>query len=632
MLDTRMQIGLNIDRQESDSVIENVKGLVNFYPRDTPGQVILDKTWTPKYEDTTKGLQFEWPTPKKDILNIVMESRIKIENKPPRILKQVQFPLTRIPQNIKIYTKEAEIIDINDDIIQLASSLAEGEDDLAIVVDNIAAWVTQNIEYNLSTVTADASLKSSWVLENREGVCDELTALFISMLRSLNVPARFVAGISYTNSPLFDVKWGPHGWAEVYFPNYGWIPYDVTYGEYGYVDPTHIIAKYSRDAGKITTKFSWRSHNTDVTVRPLTTDIKIKEYGEKLVPRVKIDVELLKGSVGFGSHNLVEATVQNLANYYQPIDIYMAKTSQMTSLDPIKRHILLKPEEKRKIFWKVKVDSDLKKDFLYTFPILVYMQGDVRDKAEFKSIAGGVRLSEQKVEDELRERQEGRTKALDRSLIITCDTDKDDYYPDEKPKVSCVFKNTGNTLLEGIQMCIDDDCQSQDIGITQSKEIELEYTIQPGVNDLIITAIGGGIEEQRVIDVQVKDLPVLEITKLKHPQEADYDDAFHIFFTIRKTSIDSPQQVITTMKLKNEEVPFTLDILEGERTYDITTAGNTLHDMQNEFVVTTTWKDGLGREYETTQTFTINLKKPTFSQKIRIWLDGIGRWVGGLFS
>ena len=69
---------------------------------------------------------------------------------------------------------------------------------------------------------------ATWVYDNRQGVCDELTGLFISMLRELGIPARFVSGVSYTNLPEFAKPWGGHGWAEVWFPDVGWVPFDVT--------------------------------------------------------------------------------------------------------------------------------------------------------------------------------------------------------------------------------------------------------------------------------------------------------------------------------------------------------------------------------------------------------------------
>ena len=58
------------------------------------------------------------------------------------------------------------------------------------------------------------------------------------MLRSIGIPARFVTGTA--SSGTIAEGWGNHGWAEVYFPEKGWIPWDVTFGQYGWVDSSHL--------------------------------------------------------------------------------------------------------------------------------------------------------------------------------------------------------------------------------------------------------------------------------------------------------------------------------------------------------------------------------------------------------
>src|SRR3989338_2220208 len=101
----------------------------------------------------------------------------------------------------------------------------------------LASWVKENVRYDLTTLTAEAVQTSSWVFQERRGVCDELTNLFIAMARSVGIPARFVTGTVYSG---LLPGWGNHGWAEVYFQGYGWVPFDVTYGQYGWIDPSHV--------------------------------------------------------------------------------------------------------------------------------------------------------------------------------------------------------------------------------------------------------------------------------------------------------------------------------------------------------------------------------------------------------
>ncbi len=634
ILDTRMRAGMDLQAIADNSYVESVSATLDFYPRETTEQQILKKDFRPEPRETDDGLAFEWNKPPiGSDLALIMDSRVKVTNDPPRITGKVPFPLANLPSNIRPFTQATKIIDINDDISSLASSLAEGEDDLVVVVDKIAAWVTQNIQYNLTTVTIEASQKASWVLRNKEGVCDELTSLFISMLRSLGIPARFVAGISYTNSPQFDQKWGPHCWAEVYFPGRGWVPYDVTYGEYGYVDPTHIVAKYSADAGKISTKFVWRARNTDVDVLPFQTDVRVQEYGDELIPRVDIDVELLKDNVGFGSSNLVEATVQNLAGYYQSIDVTLAKTTRLTVLDGNRQHLLLRPNEARKLFWIVKVDDNLQDGYQYTFPIIAYTLGNVSDTKQFRATRDGVVVSSEKARDELRARQTESPKTIARGLDIQCVTDKENYYPGEKAQITCEFINTGNTLFHDIRLCVDGVCETEDIGIAQRKRLDIERPIRTAaIDDIIVTAHDQDIDERRIVSLQVDDIPQLEIADLSYPANVSFDDQFHVRFTLRKLSRSSPKDVRTTLELGAGEAEFSLDSLDGVQPYDVSAAGDDLVGLENNFVVHTTWQDDRGKKYETAKLFTIALNRPDSQQQMKLWFATTRNWLASLFG
>ena len=175
---------------------------LSHYPYDADNQKVFDFNIKPNAEKENNALLFEWQNPK-DRISFGYETRIKTSSNIIKIKEKVPFPIINLPNELKQFTEPKEIIDSDsDDIIRLASKLAEGEDDLYIVVHKIAEWTKDNIEYNLSTLTADVSQKASWILENRQGVCDELTSLFIAMLRSLGIPAKFISGIAYTNSEL----------------------------------------------------------------------------------------------------------------------------------------------------------------------------------------------------------------------------------------------------------------------------------------------------------------------------------------------------------------------------------------------------------------------------------------------
>ncbi len=88
------------------------------------------------------------------------------------------------------------------------------------------------------------------LFETREGYCEYYASAMVVMLRSLDIPARMVAG--YYPAAYDEAEAGflyrqrnAHAWVEVYFPEYGWIAFEPTasrparaYGERDAAEPT----------------------------------------------------------------------------------------------------------------------------------------------------------------------------------------------------------------------------------------------------------------------------------------------------------------------------------------------------------------------------------------------------------
>lgn len=68
------------------------------------------------------------------------------------------------------------------------------------------------------------------VLERGNGSCSEYTFVYISMCRAAGLPARYVGSVVVRgdDASMDDVF---HRWAEVYLPNFGWIPVDPSGGD-----------------------------------------------------------------------------------------------------------------------------------------------------------------------------------------------------------------------------------------------------------------------------------------------------------------------------------------------------------------------------------------------------------------
>ncbi|MBI1970086.1 transglutaminase domain-containing protein, partial [Candidatus Woesearchaeota archaeon] len=430
VLDTTIKGNVLLKKETSQSFVDFVALNVTFFPRETENQEILSEAMRPvPKESNEQGVAFFWQSPQGTVLDFSLQHQVKVQNDFPKIIKKISFPIRQVPSAIEPYLRPQAIIDSDDERISaLASKIVEGEDDLYLTVHKLAVWTVENIAYNLSTVTAKASKSATWVLENKQGVCDELTALFIAMARSIGIPARFVSGISYTSSPLFPERWGPHGWAEIYFPGYGWVPFDVTYEEFGYVDPTHVIAKYSLDAGETSLQYAWRGRDVDAATGDLKITANVLEQGALLSPDVSFEVNLLKEKTGLGGYNAVEVVMKNLRNYYQSAMMGISRTTKLEMLGERKQYIALKPGEEKRIYWILKLEEGLDEEFLYTFPLTVHTDRGMNKTMEFAASKHNHLFSLQEIQALIQQRQKEEEKTYSAKLQVQCTMDKEEYY------------------------------------------------------------------------------------------------------------------------------------------------------------------------------------------------------------
>jgi hypothetical protein len=78
--------------------------------------------------------------------------------------------------------------------------------------------------------------KVDCLLRSRMGFCEYFASTMVMMLRTQGIPARYVRGY-LPGQPFADFSWrvdasAAHAWVEVYFPDYGWIKFDPTPGNF----------------------------------------------------------------------------------------------------------------------------------------------------------------------------------------------------------------------------------------------------------------------------------------------------------------------------------------------------------------------------------------------------------------
>ena len=368
-------------------IVEMLKtDLYNFPDKDL-NQEILKRETEPQAEKKGDKLQYRWIQPKETI-NYKVTSTVKTTSQYNPIKEKIPYPIQEeLKRGYDIFLKPTKHIDSTDPTIKTkAEQISQGEKDLYVLVSKTANWVNKQVNYDINTKTEKATQKASWVIQNKQGVCDEITSLFIALLRAQEIPARFVSGASYTNIPQEqNGNWGPHGWAEVYYPERGWLPYDITFGQYGWIDSGHIKLKECVDPRDKPTKFTWQGRDAGINASELKIKAEIKEIGEINKPVIEITTKTAKKKTGLNSYNLVIAEIKNLKDFYITKELTLANVNEIEIQGEKKKLAILPPNTTKTLFWRIKTKENLNQEYNYEIPIEIYTRLDEKGKTKFQA-------------------------------------------------------------------------------------------------------------------------------------------------------------------------------------------------------------------------------------------------------
>jgi len=607
--------------------VEKVSANITFFPENKGNQEVAGFRTFPKAEHSEGSIIFSWDNPKESELYLSAYSEVKKTNAFPQVKTKVPFPIKYIPEEFLQYIQPSETIDSDySEITRAASKLAEGEDDLFVVVYKIADWTKNNVNYNLSTLTAEISQKASWVLENKEGVCDEIASLFIAMLRSLGVPAKFTSGFSYTDSELFSEKWGAHGWAEVYFPGYGWIPFDVTYGQYGFVDPTHIKFKDSVDPQESATYYSWISRDADIKTTPLDIKVEKTESSGLMDYGVEFNLSLEEAHISFGSYNLVEVEVKNKKDYYSAADVYLLKPKEVEIIGEQTKSILLLPNEKGRLYWILKVEKNLDEESVYTMPIVAVVRG-VNSTASFKASTKGIDFLYDDANRLLEDKKEEDSKHYSANMSLECIAESYEFYSYENKSALCSLRNLGNVFLEKMIICVNSNCTPRDLGISQKVNLTFNLPSKEGKNVIAVSAKNDMATKNLHFSYNVLDKPEIKINEIDYPVNVSFDKRFNISFILERNSSSLPKNIKVLFSNNNAIFPENVGELESKKLIIIEFDGGTLKEGSNMLNLSVFYEDGNKKEYYSSIQIYMKLNELTLFQKLK---SGILRTSAGI--
>lgn len=641
--DVKISNSFTITSGSTDYYIESINVNVGSLPMNDSTQSVLSREMSPfqPIQNDDGTLLFVWNKPEKTEFSFSVNSRVRTINNHIYIREKILFPISNLDSSLYEYLKPTEIIDLTPEIKDLASELSSGTDDLYEVEYKFAEYVRRNIEYDLGTITADVSQKSSWVLDNKLGVCDELTALFISLNRASGIPARFVSGVAFTTLNVFKTPWVPHAWAEVYFPKYGWVPYDVTYGQYGFIDAGHIKLSESADARQASVKYYYVGRDIHLNPSEIKTDVLVTSHEGKAAAEYTFRTSVLEENVGFGSYDVVIVNIENPKDYYVIADLYIADTQGISIIEYSKEYILdkaihrkeilLKPNEKKTVYWRILLDGRFNDNYKYTMPITVYNSFNQSSRRNIYSRKGYTLLNRNYVDKYVSDKQREYLKSYSSNIQLQCNADKNTAYRNEDINISCALENKGDRKFEKIKICIQEECFERPLSIERIRFSRIKSFDEIDVKNIAIIAENQDISKSSYVLMNIIDMPNISIKSLEYPQTVNYDDSYNVSFILHKESISLPYDIKLIIKSPVKSYELSVEKLDRDRSFSISSNGRSMIPGKNDYSIIIEYKDMINKSYVKEQTFSID-SEAGFSQSLSLYFNQFISWIKSLFQ
>ena len=110
-------------------------------------------------------------------------------------------------------------------------------------VSKLAEYIYTNFTYKQGVTNVETKIDEVWEL--KAGVCQDFAHLLLEMLRTVNVPSRYISGYICPVNHELRGEGATHAWVEAFIPDYGWFGIDPTNN--CWVSDRHIKIAYGRN-------------------------------------------------------------------------------------------------------------------------------------------------------------------------------------------------------------------------------------------------------------------------------------------------------------------------------------------------------------------------------------------------
>jgi transglutaminase-like putative cysteine protease len=138
---------------------------------------------------------------------------------------------------------QKDVLILQSEIIKILKELITNNFTPLSIAKACSEYIYKNFKYVKGITTIETTVDH--LLKYRTGVCQDFAHVLLQLLRTLNIPCRYVSGYICPNKNGMRGEGATHAWVDAYIPNLGWIGLDPTNN--CYANENHIKLAVGRN-------------------------------------------------------------------------------------------------------------------------------------------------------------------------------------------------------------------------------------------------------------------------------------------------------------------------------------------------------------------------------------------------
>lgn len=246
----------HITKYEYDALVKESINEVRIFPYQCPEQEILQHhlyiTGSPQvfvfsdYWKNTAG-SFNLLVPHRELIiesKLVVRTLAQPEKLPGSQLAKLAALETETAYSLPMLElASADIIQASGKVDEIVAAVYHPEKPVSAIVHESSEYIFKQFRYIKGITNIETTVDE--ILEHKSGVCQDFAHVLLQLLRTMNIPSRYVSGYICPNKTGMRGEGATHAWVEAWIPQIGWAGIDPTNNVW--VTDKHVKLAVGRD-------------------------------------------------------------------------------------------------------------------------------------------------------------------------------------------------------------------------------------------------------------------------------------------------------------------------------------------------------------------------------------------------